>query len=95
MGRFEKFRKSLKDFWQNNMERDYKKISAGLGVLLITVIWAVADLCITAFSGGNVDWSSFSTKITIGVATLGTLVASSFFGRERNNNNSDSEEPHT
>lgn len=93
MRRWDNFKKSLKNFWQGNMERDYKKISAGLGVLIITAVWAFVDVGIAAVSGGNIDWSSFFTKIIIGAGTLGTLIASSFFGRERNNN-SDSEEPH-
>jgi len=89
--RWKGFRSSLKDFWQRNMERDYKKISAGLGVLLITLTWALVDLGIAAVSGGNLDWSAFFTKIFIGLGTLGTLIASSFFGREngKNNNNQD------
>jgi len=83
--RWDNFIKSLKDFWQRNMERDYKKISAGLGVLIITTIWALADVGIAVVTGGAIDWGAFGTKIIVGLSTLGSFIAASFFGRENNN----------
>lgn len=87
--RWDNFKKSLKDFWQGNMEHDYKKISAGTGILLITAIWALVDVGIAAVTGGAIDWGVFGTKIIIGFGTFCTLIATSFFGKAKNNNNSD------
>jgi len=84
--RWVNFKKMLKDFWQSNMEKDYKKISAGLGVLLITFIWALVDIGIIAVSGGAIDWSAFFTKLIVGAGTFGSLITSSFFGKNKNNN---------
>jgi len=94
--RWKNFKSMLKDFWQENMENHYKKISAGLGTLIIISFLALVDVAVSYFSGKPIDFGIFMTKVSIAVGVFVTLLASSFFGNDKNNNKSKevSEEPH-
>lgn len=84
---WDKFKEKLRNFWQRNMERDYKKISAGIGVLLIVIVMGLVDVGVAFFSGDPVMWGNFFIKAILGTGIFLTLMISSFFGRENGKNN--------
>lgn len=93
--RWKNFKSMLKDFWQSNMENHYKKISAGIGVLIIVSFLALVDLAVAYFSGDPVNFGAFMTKVSIAVGVFVTLLVSSFFGNDKNHKTEEvSEESH-
>jgi len=80
---FKKTIEKLKKFWEKNINKNYKKISAAFGALLIFMMVTLGVPLSLLFTGGVPDWGLYLSNLYSAFAGgFFTVLILGFFGKE-------------
>lgn len=75
----------MKNFWVENMDKNYRKISIGFGMFLISILISsmplVSTFLVVTFDPTMAD---FLNNVYLGFTVFGSLFVGIFFGNEKN-----------